>query len=60
MEAISSSKPRQRRQVLLREVLGRRRHERALRAHQLRASGIRVPSVPGSEHTHLMLPPKAY
>ena len=31
-----------------------RRARRANRAHALRASGARVPSVPGSEHTHIL------
>jgi hypothetical protein len=31
-----------------------RRRERAVRAHALRANGISSPSIPGSEHTHLL------
>jgi len=31
-----------------------RRHERAVRSHELRASGIGGQSIPGSEHTHLL------
>ena len=31
-----------------------RRRERAIRAHALRMNGISSPSIPGSEHTHLM------
>jgi hypothetical protein len=31
-----------------------RRRERAIRSHRLRASGISSPSIPGSEHTHLV------
>jgi hypothetical protein len=32
----------------------------AVRPHQAQVSGIRAPSIRGSEHTHLMVPPKAY
>jgi hypothetical protein len=31
-----------------------RRLERAIRAHALRNSGISAPSIPGSEHSHLL------
>jgi hypothetical protein len=53
-------RPRRRRLSQLRETVRRRRLDRAARAHSLRMSGVRAPFVPGSEHTHLMLPPKAY
>jgi hypothetical protein len=33
-----------------------RRRESAVRSHALRASGISAPSIPGSEHTHLLRP----
>ena len=44
-----------RRLQLLRERARARRHERAIQTHAARPT-----SVPGSEHTHLVLPPKAY
>jgi len=46
--------PRRRRLTELREAIRRRRLDRAERAYSLRASGISAPSVPGSEHTHLL------
>jgi hypothetical protein len=49
-----TTKPRRRRLVLLRERMRRRRLDRAERAYSMRASGISAPSVPGSEHTHLL------
>jgi hypothetical protein len=33
-----------------------RRREAAVRSQALRASGISAPSIPGSEHTHLLRP----
>jgi hypothetical protein len=38
----------------IRERVRRRRVERAARTHFLRGSGISAPSIPGSEHTHLL------
>ncbi len=53
----TTTKPR--RLHLFRERLRARRRERAIRHYA--AGAHRVPtSVPGSEHTHLILPPKAY
>ena len=40
--------------VAIRRGLRQRRLDRAARAHSLRISGLRSPSVPGSEHTHLL------
>ena len=54
----AATKPRPstlRRLQLLRERARARREERAIQTH-----GARPTSVPGSEHTHLVLPPKAY
>jgi hypothetical protein len=48
-------KPKARRLQLLRERARARRRSRAIRAH-----AATVHSIPGSEHTHLLLPPKAY
>jgi hypothetical protein len=53
-------RPWRRRLSQLRETIRRRRRERARRAHSIRMSGLRAPFVPGSEHTHLLPPPKAY
>jgi hypothetical protein len=53
-------KGRRRRLGQLRATVRRWRTERAARAHSVRMSGVRAPSVPGSEHTHLLIPPKAY
>jgi hypothetical protein len=53
-------RPRRRRLSQLRETIRRRRRERARRAHSIRMNGVRAPSIPGSEHTHLLPPPKAY
>jgi len=55
----TTAKPRRRRLRLFLAAARARRRERAVRSHELRASGIGAPSVPGSEHSHL-LPPKAY
>ena len=49
-----------RRLAALREGIRRRRLDRAGRAHCLRVNGARLYSIRGSEHSHLMLPPKAY
>jgi hypothetical protein len=38
----------------LRARLRDRRRDRAARAHSLRTSGSDLPSIPGSEHTHLL------
>jgi hypothetical protein len=51
----STTKPLRRRLQLFRERAQIRRRERAIRTH-----GARLTSVPGSEHSHLVLPPKAY
>jgi hypothetical protein len=48
-------KPKARRLQLLRERARARRRNRAVRA-----TTARLHSIPGSEHTHLVLPPKAY
>jgi hypothetical protein len=48
------AKPRRRWLTLLREAY-RARNERTIQTHE-----ARVRSVPGSAHTHLILPPKAY
>jgi hypothetical protein len=37
-----------------------RRLERARRAHALRVNGARAPYVSGSEHAHMLRPPKAF
>jgi hypothetical protein len=52
----TAARPRRRWHVLqlLRE-LSQARRERAIQTHD-----ARVRSIPGSEHTHLVLPPKAY
>jgi len=47
-------RPRRRRLRAYLAAARARRHERAVRSHQLRAAGISAPSIPGSEHTHLM------
>jgi hypothetical protein len=52
-------KPKARRLQLFRERARARRRNRAIRAHAV-AQGVQVRSVPGSEHGHLLLPPKAY
>jgi len=44
----------------LREGIRRRRAERAERAYSLRMNGTTGPSVPGSEHTHLINRPRGY
>jgi hypothetical protein len=38
----------------VRARLRERRRDRAARAHSLRMSGRDLPSIPGSEHTHLL------
>jgi hypothetical protein len=52
----TTAKPRRRGRLLelLRE-LSRAHRERVIQTHD-----ARVRSIPGSEHTHLVLPPKAY
>ena len=52
----TEAKPRRRRHLLklLRE-LARSERQRAIDTHD-----ARVRSIPGSEHSHLVLPPKAY
>jgi hypothetical protein len=52
----TEAKPRRRWRLfqLLREV-ARSDRQRAIETHE-----ARVRSIPGSEHTHLVLPPKAY
>ena len=40
----------------LRERVRRHRIRRAQRAHTVRLNGGAAPSVPGSEHTHLLQP----
>jgi hypothetical protein len=47
---------RHRRHLLaeLRQVIRRKRLDRAQRAYSLRVSGARPPFVPGSEHTHML------
>jgi hypothetical protein len=51
----TKTEPRRRR-LRLHLAAGRaRRRERAIHTR-----GLRAPSIPGSEHTHLILPPKAY
>jgi tRNA A-37 threonylcarbamoyl transferase component Bud32 len=47
-------KPRSPRLAQLRERIRRRRLQRAERAYSIRTSGISAPSIPGSEHTHLL------
>ena len=49
----TTEKPRRRLGSLLAAVRARR-HERARRAHAIRMSGISAPSIPGSEHSHLL------
>jgi hypothetical protein len=44
----------------LREGIRRLRAERAERAYSLRINGAGAPSVPGSEHTHLINRPRGY
>jgi hypothetical protein len=43
-----------RRLLQVRERIRRHRVERAQRAHNLRTNGLGAPSIPGSEHTHLL------
>ena len=50
----TTAKPRRRRLQLLRQLY-RARHERAIQTHH-----ATIRSIPGSEHSHLVLPPKAY
>jgi hypothetical protein len=50
----AKTKPRRRWIQLFRD-LSEARRERAIQTH-----GGRIRSVPGSEHTHIVLPPKAY
>ena len=50
----SAKKPRRRRLSAYLAAAKARRRERAIRSHELRASGINAPAVPGSEHTHLI------
>jgi hypothetical protein len=38
----------------IRDGFRQRRLDRAARAHSLRGGGISAPSIPGSEHTHLL------
>jgi hypothetical protein len=54
-----TAKPKTRRLQLFRARVRARRRERVIRHH---AAGTHraSTSVPGSEHTHLILPPKAY
>jgi hypothetical protein len=51
----TKTEPRRRRLLRLLRELSAARRERAIQTH-----GARAPYVPGSEHTHLILPPKAY
>jgi hypothetical protein len=52
----TATKSRRRRLRLFLAAARARRRERAIRSHELRASGISAPSIPGSEHTHLLRP----
>jgi hypothetical protein len=54
-----TTKPRRRRLHLLRERVRSRRRERVIRNYAVGAHAAPI-SIPGSEHTHLVLPPKAY
>jgi hypothetical protein len=47
-------KPRPHRLAQFRERMRQRRLRRAERAYSMRTSGISAPSVPGSEHAHLL------
>jgi hypothetical protein len=54
---ISADTPAKPRRGRLRAYLAAakaRRRERAIRAHALRMNGVSSPSIPGSEHTHLL------
>jgi hypothetical protein len=51
--------PRPRRLQALRARVRARRADRIARAQGVQANGA-AHAVPGSEHTHLILPPKAY
>jgi hypothetical protein len=48
------SKPRSPRLAKLRARIRQRRLQRAERAYSMRRNGISAPSIPGSEHTHLL------
>jgi hypothetical protein len=54
-----TTKPRRRRLYLFRERVRARRRERVIRNYAVGAHAA-PRSIPGSEHTHLVLPPKAY
>jgi hypothetical protein len=54
-----ATRPRPRRLQALRARLRARRADRIVRTHGVQANGG-PRTVPGSEHTHLILPPKAY
>jgi hypothetical protein len=47
-------KPRAHRLAQFRARMRERRVQRAERAYSIRTSGIRAPSIPGSEHSHLL------
>jgi hypothetical protein len=53
------AKPRARGLTLFRDRLRARRRNQAIRASSAKLNGV-VHTIPGSEHTHLILPPKAY
>jgi hypothetical protein len=56
----TATKPRRRRLRLLRERARARRLARAIRDYTPGTHRAVPTSIPGSEHTHIVLPPKAY
>jgi hypothetical protein len=56
----TTAKARLRRLQHFREHIRARRRERAVRNYTPGTHRTVLTSIPGSEHTHLILPPKAY
>ena len=55
-----TTKPKAGRLAQVRERVRASRRERAIRHHAAGSNRTLPGSIPGSEHTHLILPPKAY
>jgi hypothetical protein len=53
-------KPKTRRLKMFSSRVRARRRERLIRHHAAGSNRTLPGSIPGSEHTHLILPPKAY
>jgi hypothetical protein len=57
---IGTTRPRRRRLAELRETIRRRRLDRAARAHSIRVNGAKTYSIQGSEHSHVLRPPRSF